>query len=143
MDQSARGSMTDVPLLLAGALAVVAAVIHGGAGEVLVVSRLSADVLPPTRFGGPRTTQAMVHVTWHITTVAFLAVGASLLLSGSVLEGDAARAVALVAAGASTAFAAVAVAIGAWHARSVRSLLAHPGPALLTATAALAWWGAL
>ena len=64
-------------------------------------------------------------------------------MSGSVLEGGAARAVALVAAGASTAFAAVAVGIGAWHARSVRSLLAHPGPAVLTATAALSWWGAL
>ena len=37
---------------------------------------------------------------------------------------------------------AVAVVLGA-ATQSPRSLLLHPGPAVLTATAALAWWGAL
>ena len=100
-------------------------------------------MLPSSRFGGPRMTKAMIHVTWHMTTIAFLTVGSALLLSGSVLHGDAARGVGLVAAGASTGFAAVAMGLGAVYTRSPLSLVLHPGPALLTATAALAWWGAL
>ena len=109
---------------------------------MLVVSRLSPEVLPPTRFGGPGMTKAMIEVTWHITTVAFLTVGSALLLSGSVLDGDTARGVGLVAAGASTGFAALALGLGV-ATQSPRSLLRHPAPVVLTAIAALAWWGAL
>jgi hypothetical protein len=112
-------------------------------GEVLVVRKLSPGMLPSSRFGGPGTTKAMIHVTWHMTTIAFLTVGCALLLSGSVLHGDAARGIGLVAAGASTGFAALAVGLGAASARSPRSLFRHPAPAVLTVTAALAWWGAL
>jgi hypothetical protein len=132
----------DVPLILAGALAVVGAAVHGVGGEVLVVRRLSPESLPSSRLGGPRTTQTMIHVTWHMTTVAFVTVGCALLAAGSVLHGDAARGIALVAAAASTGFAALAVGLGG-AARAPRSLLSHPGPAVLTATAVLAWWGAL
>ena len=133
----------NIPLVVAGFLAILGAAVHGVGGEVLVVRRLSAGTLPPTRFGGARTTKAMIHVSWHITTIAFLTVGCALLLSGAVLNGDAARAMGLVAAGSSTGFAAVAVGLGAAYTRSPRSMLRHPGPAVLTATAALAWWGAL
>ena len=133
----------NVPLIAAGSLAILGAVIHGVGGEVLVVSRLSAAMLPPSRFGGPRMTKAMIHVTWHMTTVAFLTVGCALLLSGSVLHGDTARGIGLLAAGASTGFAALAVGLGVASARSPRSLVRHPAAAVLTATAALAWWGAL
>ena len=134
----------NVPLIVAGSLAILGAAIHGVAGEVLVVRKLSPGMLPSSRFGGPRTTKLMIHTTWHLTTIAFLTVGLALLLSGSVLHGDTARGIGLVAAGASTGFAAVAVGLGAAYTRSPRSLLRHPGPAvLLTATAALAWWGAL
>ena len=133
----------NAPLIVAGSLAVLAAAVHGGAGQVLVVSRLSPEVLPPTRFGGPGMTKAMIEVTWHITTIAFLTVGSALLLSGSVLDGDAAQAVGLVAAGACTGFAALAVGMGAAYTHSPRSLFLHPGPIVLTATAALAWWGAV
>ena len=42
----------NVPLIVAGSLAVIGAAIHGAAGERLVVRKLSLDVLPPTRFGG-------------------------------------------------------------------------------------------
>jgi hypothetical protein len=133
----------NVQLIAAGILAVIAAAIHGGAGEVLVVRRLSPETLAGTAFGGPRMTGAMIHVTWHVTTIAFLAAGIALLLSGSVLEGDAARAVGLVAAGMSTGFAAVAVGLGAADTRTPRSLLRHPGPVALAVVAALAWWGAL
>jgi hypothetical protein len=86
-------------------------------------------------------TKAMIHVTWHITTVAFLTVGCALVLAGSVLEGDTARGIALVGAAASTGFAALAVGLGAAYARSPRAFFGHLGPAALTAIAALAWWG--
>ena len=133
----------DVALIVAGSLAILGAAIHGVGGEVLVMRQLSPAMLPSSRFGGPRMTKAMIHVTWHMTTIAFLTVGSALLLSGSVLEGDAARGIGLVAAGASTGFAALAVGMGAATVKSPRSLLRHPGPVVLTATAALAWWGAL
>ena len=129
----------NVALIAAGSLAILAAAVHGVGGEVLVVRNLSPAVLPSSRFGGPRTTKTMIHATWHMTTIAFLTVGAALVLAGSVLDGDAAQGIGLLAAGASTAFAAVAAGMGA----SPRSLLHHPAPVVLTATAALAWWGAL
>ena len=135
--------MDDALLIAAGSLALLGAAIHGLAGEVLVVRKLAPGALPPTRFGGPGATKTMIHVTWHMTTVAFLTVGCALLLSGSVLHGDAARGIALVAAGASTGFAALAVGLGGAYRHFPRSLLRHPAPLVLTATAALAWWGAL
>jgi hypothetical protein len=135
----------DVPLIVAGCLAITGAAIHGVGGEVVVVRKLSPGMLPSSRFGGPRMTKAMIHTTWHLTTIAFLTVGCALVLSGTVLHGDTARGISLVAAGASTGFAALAVGLGAAYTRapSPRSLFLHPAPAVLTATAALAWWGAL
>ena len=133
----------NAPLIIAGSLAILGAALHGAGGEVLVVRKLSPGALPASPFGGPRMTKAMIHVSWHLTTVAFLTVGVALLLSGSVLDGDAARGIGILAAGASTGFAAVIVGLGAADSGSPRSLLRHPGPMVLTATAALAWWGAL
>jgi hypothetical protein len=133
----------NVPLIVAGLLAVLGAAIHGVGGEVLVLRKLSPETLPSSSLGGPRGTKLMIHVTWHTTTIAFLTVGSTLLLSGSVVHGDAARGIGLIGAGASTAFAAVALGLGVAYTRSPRFLLRHPGAAALTATAALAWWGAL
>jgi hypothetical protein len=133
----------NAPLVVAGSLGILGAAIHGIGGELFVVRNLSLGALPSTAFGGPKTTKLMIHVTWHIATVAFLAVGSGLLLAGVVLHGDTARGIALLAAGASTGFAAVALGLGAAYTRSPRTLLRHPGPAVLTATAALALWGAL
>jgi len=140
---SHRGCGVNAPLIVAGSLAILGAAIHGVGGEVLVVRKLSPKVLPSSALGGPRTTKLMIHVTWHLTTIAFLTVGSALLLSGSVLHGDTARGIGLVAAGASTGFAAIAVGLTAAYTKSPRSLFRHPGPVLLTATAALAWWGVL
>jgi hypothetical protein len=133
----------NVPLIVAGSLAILGAAVHGVGGEILVVRPLSPELLPPSRFGGPRTTKLMIHTTWHLTTIAFLTVGAALLLAGVVAHGDTARGIGLVGAAASTGFAVVAVGLGAAYTRSPRFLVRHPGPAVLTATAALAWWGAL
>jgi hypothetical protein len=129
----------NVPLLVAGSIALLGAAVHGVAGEVLVVRKLSPGMLPSSPFGGPVMTKVMIRATWHMTTVAFLTVGSALVLSGSVLHADTARGMALVAAGASTGFAAVAV-VGAM-ARAPRSLFRHPAPVLLTAVAVLAWAG--
>ena len=133
----------NVPLIVAGSLAIVGAAIHGVGGEVLVVRKLAPAMLPSSRFGGPRATKNMIHVTWHMTTIAYLTVGSALLLAGSALDGDTAQAIGLLAAAAATGFASIAVGLGAAYAKSARSLFLHPGPAVLIATAALAWWGAI
>ena len=112
-------------------------------GEILVVRKLSPGMLPSSRFAGPKATLTMIHVTWHMTTIALLSFGSALILSGSVLRGDTARGIGLVAAAAFTGFAALAVGMGGSYRRFPRSLFRHPGPLLLTAIAALAWWGAL
>jgi hypothetical protein len=130
----------NVPLILAGSLALLGAAIHGVAGEVLVVRKLAPGMLPSSPFGGPGMTRAMIHVTWHMTTIAFLTVGSALLLAGTILDGDAARGISLVAAGASTGFAALALGLGSYS-QSPRALFRHPGPIALTAVAVLAWSG--
>ena len=133
----------NVPLIVAGSLGVLAAAVHGAGGEVLVVRKLSQEALPSTRFGGARMTKAMIHVTWHITTVAFLTVGVALLLAGTTLDGEIAEGIAYVGAAAATGFAAVALVIGGAYMRTPRTLLRHPGPAALTAFAVMAWVGAV
>jgi hypothetical protein len=133
----------DGPLIAAGALGVLAASVHGAGGELLVVRKLSPEHLPPSRFGGPRMTLAMIHVSWDIATVAFLTGALALLLAGTVIDGDGARAAAVVGACLFTGSAAIAVALGAGYMGSPRYLFRHPGPVALTLTAALAWWGAL
>ena len=133
----------NVLLIIAGAISLLATAIHGVGGELLVVRRLSLEVLPRTNFGGARMTKAMIHATWHIATVAFLAVGVALILSGTALHGDTRHAMALLAAGASTGFAAAALVFGTGTVRSPRSLLRHPGPIALLSVAVLAWAGTL
>ena len=133
----------NVALILAGSLAVLGAGIHGLGGELLVLRKLSASMLPPSRLGGPGATMRMIHVTWHMTTIAFLTVGCAMLVAGSALHGDTRHGLALLAAGASTGFAALAVGMGAGAPGFPRALARHPAPVMLTATAVFAWIGAL
>ncbi len=141
----------NVPLIVSGSLALLGAAIHGGAGEIFVVRRLSAGVLPSSPFGGPGLTKAMIRVSWHIATIAFLTVGSALILSGSALNGDAARAVGLIAAACASAIAALIGGAGlAQGRRALRSrtgdrsalrVFFHPGPVLSIVVAVLAWIG--
>lgn len=132
----------NIPLVVAGVLACVGAGIHGIAGELLVLRRIADDRLPESALGGPRMTRAMVHASWHIATVAFVAAAAALLLAGTTVEGDAARALGFLGAAAISGYAAVVLLLGA-AGLSPRAFFQHPAPSLLTLTAALAWWGAL
>ena len=61
----------NIPLTIAGSPAILGASIHEVAGEVLVGRTLGHSTLPSTPFGGPRATMRMIHVTWHLTTIAF------------------------------------------------------------------------
>ena len=135
----------NVPLVVAGSLALLGAAVHGGVGEIFVVRKLSPKALPSSPVGGPSLTKIMIRVAWHMATIGLLTVGLALIVSGSVLEGDTARAIALVAAGASTGFAALALAAVFVHfpraLREGKLALLHPGPPILTAIAVLAWWG--
>ena len=141
----------NIALVIAGSLALLGAVVHGGAGEIFVVRRLSPRALPDSPFGGGFMTKTMIRVAWHMATIALLTVGSALVLSGAFLHGETARAIALVGAGASTAIAALvtpaafvqgrrAVAQRATNRRELRVFL-HPGPAVLIAIPVLAWVG--
>lgn len=126
----------NAPLIVAGSLALLGAGFHGIGGEKLVIGKLAPA-------GLPKAVQTMVHVTWHLTTVGFFAVGAALVLSGTVLDGDTARGMSLLAAATATGFALVTVTMAAASGRFPRSLTWHPAPGVLTATAVLAWLGTL
>jgi hypothetical protein len=132
----------DVPLIIAGSIAVVSAASHAVGGEALM-KRVSPEGLPPEGSGGTRQTKMEIHINWQWASITFLVLGVGLLLSGSALDGDSARALGLFAAGAVTGFAVLAVGLVAAYTRSPRSVVLHGAPAGLTAVAALAWWGAL
>jgi len=67
-----RGFDVNAPLIVAGSLAILGTAIRGVGGEVYVVRKLSPQVLASNAIGDPRTTKLMIHVTWHLTTMAFL-----------------------------------------------------------------------
>ena len=134
--------MHDTVVVVAGALTLVAAAVHGIAGHVLVVRPLAVDRLAATPFGGAAMTRVMLVVSWHLTTVGFVVAGCSLVGAGAWLDGDAARAAAIVGASQVTAFAAVIVGLGAALTRAPWFAVRHPAPVLVTLTAVLAWIGA-
>lgn len=131
------------PLIAAGSIAVIGAAIHGVAGDILVLRKVLKGALPATVFGGTQMTKTMVLVTWHFVTITFLTFGVALLLSGTVLDGDAARGISVVVGAACTAFWVVALAVAAAYTRSPRFVILHPAPVLLSVVVALVWWGVL
>lgn len=134
----------NVPFALAGVLAVVGAAVHGVAGEKLVVTKLRAEILPSSPFGGSSFTKLMIRGTWHITTIAFLVMGAALTACAPGAPSEACRGVGRVAALAYSGFVALTVGLVAPRflaTRRPRALIRHPAPLLFVMVAALAWWG--
>jgi hypothetical protein len=126
--------------LLAGALALLAAAIHGGTGETKVLRRLFSGELPSTSFGGPTFTRVMIRVTWHIATVTFLVLGSALTTCGVLGPGGSCDGIGLVAASAFSGFVGLTIPV---ILQRPSRLIGHPGPIAFLAVAALAWWGTL
>lgn len=128
----------NVQFLVAGSLAMVAAAIHGGGGEVIVLRRVFAGELPSTRFGGPAGTRIMIRVTWHIATLTFLALGAALTSCG-ISPADGCDLIGGASAISFTGFFGVALVVGLEH---PRMLFRHLGPLAFLVIAGLSWSGA-
>jgi hypothetical protein len=124
--------------LAAGLLSLVAAAIHGGAGEALVLRKLFSGDLPSSRFGGPAATRVMIRVTWHIATLTFALLGSALSTCGFLGPGAGCQGIGLVTASLFTAFVALAVVVAM---QRPRGRIRHAGPVVFLAVAALAWWG--
>jgi hypothetical protein len=58
----------DVPLIIAGSVAMVSAVIHGVGGEALM-RRVSPEMLPPEGSGGRRQTKMEIHINWQWASI--------------------------------------------------------------------------
>jgi len=129
----------NVPFAVAGALALTGAAVHGLAGEKLVVTKLRNETLPSSPFGGPSATKLMIRVTWHITTIAFVVMGAALTACAPGASSEACRGMGRVSGLAYSGF--VALTIGLTAPQGPRALLRHPAPLLFGMVAALAWWG--
>jgi len=132
----------NVPLAVAAALALLAAAIHSGVGEVLVLRKLPDAHLAPTRFGGPAATKLMIRVSWHLVGTAFLAIGVALGVCSS--SGSAACPGAAYLAAASFAGFFVVAAVEASRLglrRMLRMMVRHPAPVVFAAVAVLAWLG--
>ena len=129
----------NVPFALAGVLALAGAAVHGIAGERMVVTKLRAEALPSSPFGGPSFSKLMIRATWHITTIAFLVTGAALTACAPGGSSEACRGIGRLSALAYAGFLALTIGLGAPH--GPRGLFRHPAPLLFGMVAALAWWG--
>jgi hypothetical protein len=133
----------NLQFAIAGALALVAAVVHGAGGEVLVVTKLHTEVLSPSPFGGPKMTKLMIRVTWHITTLAFAVIGSAMAVCSPAGSSQACEGVGRVGAISFASFALLTFALAAAQGprRMLRSVRRHPAPFLFVSVAVLAWWG--
>ena len=129
----------NIPFAVAGVLALVGAGVHGVGGEKLVVTRLAAENLPSSPFGGSTFTKIMIRASWHITTIAFLVMGGALTACAPGATSEACRGVGRVSALAYSGFLVLTVGLAARQ--ITRGQLRHPAPLLFGIVAALAWWG--
>jgi hypothetical protein len=133
--------------LTAAALSLMAAAIHGAAGERLVVTRLPKKDLPVTSFGGPAMSLLMIRVSWHIATLVFAAMGVALALCswGAISMAGACPGIARLVAVCFGGF--FVLALGLVAARrgglDLRPMIRHPGPFVFAAVALLAWLGSI
>jgi hypothetical protein len=89
--------MRDIALQLAGALAILAALLHGVLGETRVFPRAQID---------PSWVRRLVRAVWHCGVVAWIAVGA-LLIATPIVAADGARRCIVVTAAAVFGSAAI------------------------------------
>jgi hypothetical protein len=129
----------NVQYLIAGGLALLGAAVHGMGGHVLIVRRLRTDTLPSTPFGGPGATRVMVWVTWHVVTLTFAIMGASLLSCAGSAPGAHCSGLGRLVAVLFAAFAVLSIGYGL--ARGRQLLARHLGPWVFVAVAVLAWVG--
>jgi hypothetical protein len=120
----------------AAGLLVMGALIHGGVGERLIVSRIPQESLPGTVFGGPGASKLMIRVTWHMVTLAFAAMATALALCAWGSAASPCTGVGRLVAGCFVGF----LALGGAR-RDFRVLARHPGPLLFATVAVLAWFG--
>ncbi len=130
----------NVPFVVAGALAIMAAAIHGGLGEKIVVSKLRRETLPSSRFGSPRMTLLMIRVTWHITTLAFLVMGSALVACSPIASSQVCEGVGRISSIAFASFFVLTIGLAAPHIR--RTVRRHPAPLIFAVVSVLAWVGA-
>ncbi|MEW6369087.1 MAG: hypothetical protein AB1714_31050 [Acidobacteriota bacterium] len=129
----------NISLLSAGILSALAGLIHPVAGEYLIVRHLDGSHLRPTPFGDGDITRRILRGAWHFITLDFLLSAVILLaLAFSCVPAGAremSRFISLHFFGY-----ALIIWIVAGH-RFVHVLIHVPQWILLSAIAALAWWG--
>lgn len=134
----------NLQFAIAATLSLVAAFIHGIAGEALVVTKLRTETLAPSPFGGPTFTKLMIRVTWHIVSLAFAVIGSALAVCAPSATSQACGGVGHVAAISFASFALLAMGLIAPQGprAMLKALRRHPAPLVFVAVACLAWWGA-
>lgn len=125
------------PLMVAGGLALLAAAIHGIAGDLLL-RKIARDALPANAVGGPETSRTMVRVSWHLVTLTFGLSGLALLYVGLDTT---TRAAPSLLAFLGVLYACFALFVVAGGIAQRRLLFRHPAPLGLSAIAVLIWWG--
>ena len=133
----------NIPFAIAGALSLMAALIHGIAGEAVVVTKLRTKTLSPSPFGGPPFTKLMIRVTWHITTLAFAVIGSAMAVCTPNGTTQACAGVGRLSAIAYGSFAALAIGLAVQQGprKVLRAMRRHPAPLVFIAVAVLAWRG--
>jgi hypothetical protein len=134
----------NLPFAIGGALALVGALIHGIAGEAVVVTKLRTETLSPSPFGGPMMTKLMIRATWHITTIAFVVIGSAMAACAQAGSSRACEGVGRMAAVSYASFAALTLGLAVTQGPRglLRTVRRHPAPLVFVSVAVLAWWGA-
>jgi hypothetical protein len=127
------------PLIVAGSLSLTGALIHGVVGD-RIVRRIDPDLLPGNPFEGV-STMMLIRVTWHFVTIAFLVIGAAVVVVGANPAVTGGVGVAYVAGAAFAGWSAFAL-FTAFRAGGLRAFRSHPGPIIFLLTLALICWGA-
>ena len=84
-----RGALCKHLLVLIVGLAVG----HSTLGEQLILRRLDVSSLPTTRFGGQKSTERLIRVTWHLVSTAFLVLAAATASCAAMGPSEACRGV--------------------------------------------------